>query len=168
MTNPWRPAMLAVLLMILAGGPLPAQGRTPGPPNPRMRQMIEERFAEHVQTQLNLTEAQSAQVRRILRTSAERRRGMENDERGALQALREQLRPGVAAQTDSLSRLLDHLTSLRVAQAQAARDELRELGAVLTPVQQAQFLLMRDRIQAAAQGIRMQRRPPGPPRDGAR
>jgi hypothetical protein len=57
-------------------------------------------------------------------------------------------------------KLLDRLTTLRVAFAQAARDEMRELGAVLSPVQQAQFLLMRDRMMARAQELRMQR-PPG-------
>lgn len=165
----WRSMAVAVLFLAGAGVSAPAQGQArTGPPNPRMQQTIAERFARHVQTELNLTETQSIQVRRILMTSAERRRGMENEERQAQRALREQLRPGVAAQADSLSRLIDQLTSLRVAAAQAAKDEIRELGAVLSPVQQAQFLIMRDRLQAAAQGIRMQRRPAGPARDGPR
>lgn len=103
-------------------------------------------------------------MRRILVASSERRRQMERDERAAQQALRDQLRPGVAAQTDSVTALLDRLTSLRVAFAQAAKDEMKELGTVLTPVQQAQFLLSRDRMMSRAQDLRMQRPPGSPPR----
>jgi hypothetical protein len=122
--------------------------------------MIEQRFAAQIKAELGLSEEDGAGVQRILVASAERRRQMEQEERAAQRALRDQLRPGVAAQTDSVVKLLDRLTTLRVAFAQAARDEMRELGAVLSPVQQAQFLLMRDRMMARAQELRMQR-PPG-------
>jgi hypothetical protein len=122
--------------------------------------MIEQRFVAQIKSELGLSEEDGARMQRILVASAERRRQMEQEERSAQQALRDQLRPGVAAQTDSVVKLLDRLTTLRVSFAQAARDEMRELGTVLSPVQQAQFLLMRDRMMARAQELRMQR-PPG-------
>ena len=162
----WRRGVL--LALVVLGAATPAIGQRPDPPNPRARQMLEDRFAQHIQRELNLTDEQSARVRRVLTASAERRRATENEERQAHRALRDQLRPGVAAQTDSVVRLLDRLTALRVAFAQAARDEIQELGAVLTPVQQAQYLIIRDRLQAAAQGIRWQRGARTPRDSGSR
>ncbi len=161
--NPVRPyrrgALIVAALAALTAVPLVAQnpGGRGGPP---VRQMIEQRFAAQIKTELGLSDDEAARMGRILQASAAQRRQMEQEERAAQQALRDQLRPGVAAQTDSLVRLLDRLTTLRVSFAQAAKDEMRELGTVLSPVQQAQFLLMRDRMMARAQELRMQR-PPG-------
>lgn len=152
-------AMLAIVAPLAAQGPGGGGGR-PGQNPERLRQLIEERFAAQLQAELGLTDEQGVRMRRILVASAERRREMERDERAAQAALRAQLRPGVAASTDTVVALLDRLTSLRIAFAQASRDEIRELGTVLTPVQQAQFLLTRDRMFARAQELRMQR-PPG-------
>jgi hypothetical protein len=154
-----RAGGLTVAIATLAAFPLLAQnpGGRGGPP---VRQMIEQRFVAQIKSELGLSEEDGARMQRILVASAERRRQMEQEERSAQQALRDQLRPGVAAQTDSVVKLLDRLTTLRVSFAQAARDEMRELGTVLSPVQQAQFLLMRDRMMARAQELRMQR-PPG-------
>lgn len=150
---------LSMAMATLAAVPLLAQNPA-GRGGPPVRQMIEQRFAAQIKAELGLSEEDGARMQRILVASAERRRQMEQEERAAQQALRAQLRPGVAAQTDSVVQLLDRLTTLRVAFAQAARDEMRELGTVLSPVQQAQFLLMRDRMMARAQELRMQR-PPG-------
>lgn len=123
----------------------------------QLRQMIEERFATQVQTELGLSDEQMVQVRQILNRSAERLRQVEAQDRAVQQGLRDQLRPGVAAETDSVVRLLDRLTTLRVRVAELAREELRELAVVLTPVQQAQYVLLRDRLRMRAQEVRMQR-----------
>lgn len=153
-------SLLGLGLLLVAPPVVNAQVGGGGRPNAeRLRQMVEERFAAQLQAELALSDEQAVRMRRILEASAERRRGMEREERAAQQALRDQLRPGVAAQVDSLSRLLDRLTTLRVAFAQAAKDEIRELGTVLTPVQQAQFLLIRDRMMTRAQDVRIQRPP---------
>ncbi|HUG26716.1 MAG TPA: hypothetical protein VMK53_00345 [Gemmatimonadales bacterium] len=140
----------------------PAQGER-GERELQLLRMIEERFASQVQRELVLNDDQMVQVRRILTASATRLRQLERQERGVQQALRHQLRPGVAAQTDSVVRLLDRMTSLRVEVAQAAGEEIRELASVLSPVQQAQYVLMRDRLRARAQELRMQRGPMSPP-----
>jgi Spy/CpxP family protein refolding chaperone len=162
MSRSWKrcSAILGVVALLVAPNVAAAQGGGGGRLNAeRLRQMVEERFAAQLQAELSLTDEQGLRMRRILEASAERRRGIEREERAAQQALRAQLRPGVAAQTDSLTRLLDRVTTLRISFAQAAKDEIRELGAVLTPVQQAQFLLMRDRMMSRAQDVRMQRPP---------
>jgi hypothetical protein len=151
-------------LALILSLPALAYAQGGGRPNAeRLRQMVEERFASQLQSELDLSDEESGRTRRILQASAERRRLIEREERAVQQALRDQLRPGVAAQTDSLVKLLDRLTTLRVSFAQASRDEIRELGEVLTPVQQAQFVLLRDRMMSRAQDVRMQRPPPGGP-----
>lgn len=134
-----------------------------GPRAERLRQMIEDRFAVQVQQELRLDDAHFTEMRKILAASADRRRAMETEERGAQVALRDQLRPGVAAETDSVTALLEKLSLLRIRYAEAARDELRELSKILSPVQQAQYLLIRDRLMARAQELRSQRGPGGGP-----
>lgn len=112
----------------------------------QLRRQIEERFAERLKEELGLTADQSTRLRVSLAGLAARRRGMEQEERGMRQALAAQLRPGVAGNADSVGRLVDGLTNLRVAYAQTFKDEMRELGAILTPVQRGQYLLLRDRL----------------------
>jgi hypothetical protein len=69
----------------------------------------------------------------------------------------EQLRPGVAANQDSLGRMLDGLAAVRVQRAQSDQQELRDLGQFLNPVQRARLLLMRrqlsDRIEQIRRGV---------------
>jgi Spy/CpxP family protein refolding chaperone len=136
----------------------------------RLRQMIEQRFGERVKEELGLTDDQALRVRTALGGLAARRRGMEQDERRIRQALAFQLRPGVAANPDSVARLVDALTNHRVAYAQTFRDEMRELGAILNPVQRGQYLMLRDRLMQRVQELQQGRAPlpPGPLRPGRR
>jgi hypothetical protein len=116
----------------------------------RLRQMIEERFGERLKEELGLTPEQATRLRVSLAGIAARRRGMEEEERGMRRALAAQLRPGVAANADSVTRLVDALTNHRVAYAQTFKDEMRELSAILNPVQRGQYLLLRDRLMQRA------------------
>jgi hypothetical protein len=137
------------------------------PPDPvraeRLRQQIEQRFGERMKEELGLTEDQASKVRVILGTLAVRRRALEQEERQLRQALANQLRPGVAANSDSVARLVDALTGHRVAFAQTFRDEMRELSAILNPVQRGQYLMLRDRLMQRAQELMQNRMNQGPP-----
>ena len=130
----------------------------------RLRDMVEQRFAERLREELGLNEDQTMKLRVALGGLAGKRRGMEQDERRLRQALAFQLRPGVAANPDSVAKLVDALTNHRVAYAQTFKDEMRELAVILNPVQRGQYLLMRDRlmqrVQEAQQG--RQQTPAGP------
>jgi len=136
----------------------------------RLRQAVEQRFGDRLREELGLTDDQAVKVRVALGGLAVRRRGMEQDERRMRQALAFQLRPGVAANADSVAKLVDALTSHRVAYAQTFKDEMRELAAILNPVQRGQYLLMRDRLMQRVQELQ-QGRPqaaPGPFRPNRR
>ena len=78
-------------------------------------------------------------------------------ERRLRQALAFQLRPGVAANADSVAKLVDAITDHRVAFAQTFKDEMRELSATLNPVQRGQYLLLRDRLMQRAQELMQNR-----------
>jgi hypothetical protein len=112
----------------------------------RLRQQIELRFGERLREELGLTDDQAMKVRVALGGLAARRRGLEMEERKMRQALAAQLRPGVAANPDSVARLVDALTTHRLTYAQTFKDEMRELATILDPVQRGQYLLLRDRL----------------------
>jgi hypothetical protein len=73
-------------------------------------------------------------------------------------ALAGQMRPGVAANQDSVSRLTDGLVNLRSSYAQTAREENNEMASYLTPVQRTQLLAMRERFLRRIQEIRQEQR----------
>lgn len=135
----------------------------------RLREMVEQRFAERLREDLGLSDDQTTKVRVSLGGLAAKRRGMEQDERRLRQALTYQLRPGVAANPDSVAKLVDALTNHRVAYAQTFKDEMRELAAILNPVQRGQYLLMRDRLMQRVQDVQQGRQQqPGPFRPNRR
>ena len=133
----------------------------------RIRQLIEQRFGERLREELGLTNDQSGRMRVALAGLAARRRVLEQEERRMHQALAAQLRPGIAADVDSVARLVDAMVNHRVAFAQSFNDEMRELASILSPVQRGQYLLARERLmQRAQEAMQEGRRPQAllPPR----
>lgn len=149
----WMAAVAA-----LAGSPLAAQDDSDDSPQAvQMRQQIEARFGQQVREALGLTDEQALQLRNTLGVWAPKRRAIEREERAIKLAMQGQLRPGVAANADSVARLTDRLLKLKVAYAQTFVDEDKELAKFLTPVQRAQFQVMRERLMARIEEIRRQR-----------
>lgn len=139
-------------------------GRNVPPPRAEaLRQELEERFLERMRTELDLTAEQQAKVQGILRNFGAQRRTFERDEREFRRALSQQLRPGIAANQDSVAKLVDGLTANRVAYAQVIQGEMRELAAVLTPIQRGQLFLMREQLFQRAQELRERAGGPGGP-----
>lgn len=147
--------VLAGTLMALGSISLSAQE---GPRAAALRRELELRFARQVQEQLQLSEEQTTKVRDIMSGYAERRRELELQERQLRMALNSQLRPGIAANPDSVNRLVDAIATGRVSYAQLVQEEMRELSTVLDPVQRGQLFLMRDRLLQRVQEMRQQNR----------
>ncbi len=140
-----------------------------GPRAEHLRRMVEERFADRLMVELGLTGDQASRTRSILAKWGAKRRNIEKDQRDLRQQLTFAMRPGVAANESAVTRLVDSLTLNRVAYAQTFRDELADLATVLSPVQRAQYVLLRDRLLQRVQEIRNQRQEarqqlPGPRR----
>ena len=164
--NPMPKQSLFVVLVIMAlAAPPPDLAAQEGPP-PRgatLRRELEQRFAAQMREQLQLSAEQETKVRGIMSGYAERRRTLESDERGMRQALNGQLRPGIAANPDSVTKLVDAISASRVNYAKLIQDEMRELGTVLDPVQRGQLFLMRDRVLQRVQEMRDAARARGGP-----
>ena len=84
------------------------------------------------------------------------------------EALRGQLQPGVAANADSVRRLMDARDQNRAALAQIERDEDKEIAGYLSPVQRARYQIMRQRLQERISEMRRQPRQQLLPPRGAR
>jgi hypothetical protein len=146
-----------MVLSATVGGAVAAQDPdTTHPQAQVLRQRIEERFAQRVQEQLGLSDEQATKLRSTSQEYGDRRRKMEARERDLRVALTGQLRPGVAANQDSVARLTKALVDLRVDYANTWRDEMNALS-YLTPVQRAQLYVMRDRLLQRVQEIRDER-----------
>jgi hypothetical protein len=111
-----------------------------------LRQRIEERFTARVQEELGLSDQQAGKMRATASSWFDRRRGLEAEDQRIRQALAGQLRPGVAANKDSVSRLTDQLMDLKIRYAQTFRDEMKEMAGYLDPVQRAQYVVLRERL----------------------
>ncbi|HXV85340.1 MAG TPA: hypothetical protein VD793_01510 [Gemmatimonadales bacterium] len=148
---------LTIALMLLAA-PLGAQDE---PPRLEMLQrQVMERFVESFRQQAGLTAEQDERFRAVVGRSFQERRRLEQEERQLWRGLAAQMRPGVAANADSVARLLDGVLANQQARVEQARAEQRDYAAFLTPIQRAQLTLMWQQLQRQVEQV-MQRRPMG-------
>ncbi|MDH5284484.1 MAG: hypothetical protein OEW80_11455 [Gemmatimonadota bacterium] len=159
---------LVMLLGLCAFAASAGLAQEPTPPDSaraeELRQEVESRFAARVKEQLGLTEGQSQRMERTVRDYFRKRRALELEEQGLRRDAAAELRPGVAADTDRLNRVLDELIDVRMRYAQTYRDESRELASFLSPVQRAQYFMMRERLFDQIREFQRQRGGPRQPR----
>jgi hypothetical protein len=166
--------VLAAVLGLAAGAvaqnppPPPAAPMAPGRMNrPMMRQQmenpdraamiraqIEERFGQAIRNRLGLNDQQMERLRTVSRANEDRKRDFGQREADMFRAVMDQMQPGVAANQDSMGRMLDGIAALRVQRAQSEQQELRELGQFLNPLQRAQLLVMRQQMMSRIEAIR--------------
>lgn len=140
--------------------------RMQGPPDrERLQQEIQERFARRVQIELGLNDQQMDRLRQASRANEDRHRELARREEDLHRGVMGQLQPGVAANQDSLARLLDAIAANHVARAQLEQQEIRELAQFLTPVQRARLLMMRRAFMDQVEEIRERFRPERMPRE---
>ena len=101
-----------------------------------LRTMIEQRFSQRVQQELKLTNEQTAKLRDTQERFGPRRRALMQQQMERRRALENQMQPGVAANQDSVRKLMDVLTTGRLDMVRIQQEENRELNGFLTPVQQ--------------------------------
>ena len=154
-----RTILLIPVLAALVAQPLTAQD----PPERRqqLQQEVMRRFTENYGTQVGLDDEQFARFEETARQSMERRMEALQRERQLWMALQGQMRPGVAADADSLRTMMAALMDIQQERVDRAREEMAIYGEFLTPVQQAQLMLSLRRLQHQMEGARMRQR--GPP-----
>ena len=141
---------LNVALLVFAGAPLAAQARQ----NPeRLREQIVTRFMQSYRTQSGLTAEQFEQFQEVARQSWQERRRLEASERQLVQALEQQMRPGVVANSDSVTALLESMLLLGEERVAHARADQEVYAGFLTPVQRAQLVLAWARLERQIETI---------------
>ncbi len=148
------------LLLFVTASALAAQ--TPADTNraARWRQHREEfqrRRVARLRDKLGLTEEQATKLQATERRFGEQRHAILERQGRLVEALRGQLRPGVAANADSLRTLLDAREQNDGALAQLQRDERREMAGYLSPLQRARLELMRQQLARGRRFARMGR-----------
>lgn len=147
---------LWMLALLGVAPPLLAQ-QAPPPGLQMLRQRVMEQFLATYRNQAGLTPEQDRRFTEVFKRSLEQRREIQQREQQLWRALEAQMRPGVAANPDSVTQLLDGVIAQRAAMVEQARHEQREYAQFLTPVQRAQLTLMTERFQRQVEDI-MRRR----------
>src|SRR5688572_1991903 len=120
----------------------------------QLRQEIRQRWNVRVRRDLDLSDGQAAKLQGTEVRFVERRRALAERQRAVNEALRGQLRTGIAANPDSVRTLMDAREQNRATLAQLDREEDKEIGGYLNPVQHARYQMMREQLRRRIQEIR--------------
>ena len=132
----------------------------------RLRAQIEQRFSQRVQEDLKLTPDQATKLRASQERFGARRRALARQQIARRRALEDQMEPGVAANADSVRKLMDGIQAGRAEMLKIEQDEGQEMSGYLTPVQRARYQRMREHFMQRVNDMRRERRgrmgPAGP------
>ena len=158
-----RTLTIGFVLLALGGVPLVAQN--PPVRRQQLQQQVVQRFMANFKAQAGLSDAQFERVQGVIQRSFEERSELMRQERDLWVALEGQMRPGVAANADSVDALIDGILAVQDERNSQARAEQEEYAEFLSPVQRAQltlswrrFQMQVDRVRGAGQQ-QQQRRP---------
>ena len=151
-----REYMLLSLVVLLAPS-LSAQERDTVEAG-RLRVQIESTFTRRVQEDLNLSQDQAAKLRATQERFGARRRDVMQEQMERRRALENQMQPGVAANSDSVRKLMDGIQVGRAEMVKIEQDQDREMSGYLTPVQRARYQQMRERLMQRVGELRTERR----------
>lgn len=120
----------------------------------RLRAQIEQRFTERIQQELKLTPDQTTKLRATQERFGTRRRAAMQQQMERRRALDGQMQPGVAANADSVRKLMDGMRAGRAEMLRIEQDEDQEMAGYLTPVQRARYQQMRERFMQRVNEMR--------------
>lgn len=161
-----RPAALQMTLALLIGlvGTLglvdvaSAQQRpTQRPPRAEIERRVQERMANLLQSELDLSDAEVERLRGVMELSRERRDSLFERSR----AIRlEILEAGASPDEERAAALIDELVRLRQSEVELFESEVTELGSVLSAPQLVRFFVFRERMEGRMQQMRDGAGPP--------
>jgi hypothetical protein len=122
-----------------------------------LQRQIEQRFSQVVQRQLGLTDGQMTRLKATEERFRPRRQAIMRRSAAAHLALQAQMRPGQAADADSVRNLMDAMQANRAELLRMEEDEDQEMLGYLTPVQLARFKMLRERLLQRLQEVRRER-----------
>lgn len=112
-----------------------------------LRQEVQQRYGARAHEVLGLTPAQAAKFDSTQARAWAQRRDLMLQRRRINVALQGQMRPGVAAKPDSVSRLLDARRQVGESLLRVDDQEDHEMAGYLTPVQRAQYQTFRGKFR---------------------
>jgi len=124
----------------------------------RLRTQIEDKFRGRVQEELKLSPDQVTKLRATQERYNGRRRTVMQQQLERRRALEDQMQPGIAANSDSVRKLMDGIQTGRAEMLRIEQDQDREMAGYLTPVQRARYQQMRERLMQRIGEMRMERR----------
>jgi LTXXQ motif family protein len=124
----------------------------------RLRREIEKRFGERVQEDLKLTPDQATKLRTTQERFGTRRRSLMQQQMERRRALDDQMQPGIAANSDSVRKLMDGMRAGRAEMVKIEQDDDQEMSGYLNPVQRARYQQMREQFMRRIVEMRMERR----------
>ncbi len=110
------------------------------------RERFQKQRAARIKEALGLSDDQAAKLAATEKRFGSQRQAAFKEARGIHEALRGQFRPGIAANEDSVRKLLDAEEHSAATFAQLRTDERHELATYLSPIQIARFEMIRARM----------------------
>ncbi len=124
----------------------------------QLRARIDSAFGRRVQEDLKLTPDQSSKLRATQEKFGTRRRSLMQQQMERRRALDDQMQPGIAANSDSVRKLMDGMHAGRAEMVRIEQDEEQEMSGYLNPVQRARYQQMREQFMRRIVEMRMERR----------
>jgi Spy/CpxP family protein refolding chaperone len=150
--------MLGAAAAVMAGGTLEAQGGRPG-----VEREVRQRFAQVVQRELALDDANMRRLETTVQKFDEPRRELMRRENQTRKQLRDELNSGDNARQDRVSTLLDDLLVAQKRRLELHEQEDRDLRAFLTPVQRARYFGLQEQLRRRVEEMQRGRGRGGPP-----
>jgi len=110
----------------------------------QLRSRIEDRFNQRLQESLRLSADQSTKLKATQEKFGTQRRALMQQQQDRRRALDDQMQPGVAANPDSVNKLIAGMQSGRAQMLKLEQDQDNEMSRYLTPVQRARYQTMRE------------------------
>lgn len=123
----------------------------------QLRSRLMGRFLDHASEELDLSEDQTRRLHQEFGAMQEQRRSLIREQRAVrlrLEALNQEGRASDAEARELLQRAAD----LKAREAELWREEQDRIGRVLTPAQQARFLVLQERFAERVRQMRQDRR----------
>jgi len=123
----------------------------------RQRQMLQQqvmqRYMQNYKQQAGLNDEQFQDFTQLTERAFNERRELQQRERVLWQALEGQMKPGVAADADSLINLIGAIFDVQEELIETERRNQADMAEFLTPVQRAQLMLSQRRLQHNIQNV---------------
>jgi hypothetical protein len=135
-------------------GPMAGVQPPVGGPRQQLEQRIRIQFERIVRRRLQLTDDQLTRLRETNRRFAPQRQVLAARERTIRQAIRAELRPGVATDEHHVGVLMDSLFALQHERLDMVQSEQRDLATFLTPSQRVRYYALQEQLRRRVEAMR--------------